>query len=270
MGKVSVVIPAYHAGPFLQRTLDSVAAQTFRDYEVILAIDDPGYDDSLETVKAHPLLPRITTLPSAEKGNPAMARNRAVRKAGGYYLAFLDADDEWDPEKLEKQVGILERDRGVDLVYTAVRLVNDGTGEVTVSRRGQDVPLWRRSLIAHSSVMVRTAKGIPAFDERLGGADDYKWLLDAEERGFSMRFLDEVLVSIHIHGANITTGNLAGSARQMFRVHRVRGRYGLAFVNTACLILGHIPGVSRAFYAITGLKRRILSGGRRSGPQEEH
>lgn len=98
MPQVSIIIPLYNKGPYLRRTLDSVFAQTFEDYEVIV-VDDGSTDDGPEQVTTY-TDPRLHLIRQANAG-PGAARNRGVNEARGKYTAFLDADDEWLPEFLD-------------------------------------------------------------------------------------------------------------------------------------------------------------------------
>ncbi|OWV75516.1 glycosyl transferase [Rhizobium sp. R634] len=105
---VSVVVPAFNASPFIERTLASATSQTYRALEIIV-VDDGSTDDTarlVERVAANDQ--RIRLLRTANRG-VAAARNTGIEAASGAYVAFLDADDLWHPAKIEKQVGALDR-----------------------------------------------------------------------------------------------------------------------------------------------------------------
>ncbi len=102
---VSVVIAAYNAGEFLPETLDSVFAQTYRNFEVIV-VDDGSTDDTILRLGTY--LSRIRLI-RQEHAGLAAARNAGIRAAGGDFIALLDADDLWLPEKLEAQVAVAGR-----------------------------------------------------------------------------------------------------------------------------------------------------------------
>lgn len=102
---ISVVIPAYNAGGFIKRTIDSVLAQTYRDYEVIV-VDDGSTDNTAEAVRSYAGKVRYIYQENAGDGP---ARNTGIRAAKGDWIAFLDHDDEWLPQKLELQMKLLDR-----------------------------------------------------------------------------------------------------------------------------------------------------------------
>lgn len=112
--KVSVIIPAYNIAGFVSETLDSVLAQAFRDFEIVLIND--GSPDTVEFEKAlAPYMDEIIYLKQENTGAGA-ARNAAIEHARGELLAFLDGDDIWLPDFLESQVSYLEQN-GYDMVY---------------------------------------------------------------------------------------------------------------------------------------------------------
>ncbi|MFV0388976.1 MAG: glycosyltransferase family 2 protein [Pyrinomonadaceae bacterium] len=118
---VSVVIPAYNAVRFVNATIDSVLAQTFQDFE-ILAVDDGSTDNTKEILEAYG--DKIRYLPK-KNGGVSSARNYGIEKAKGKYIAFLDADDVWMPEKLEKQVALMDSKEDVGLCYVATQKVDE-------------------------------------------------------------------------------------------------------------------------------------------------
>jgi glycosyltransferase involved in cell wall biosynthesis len=119
MPEVSVVVPAYNASRTIDAALDSVFAQTFRDFEIVV-VDDGSTDDTAAVVadRAGVLL---LTQPNS---GPAAARNAAIARTSGRLVAFLDADDIWLPEKLERQVNYFSTHQTAGLVHTAV-IVSD-------------------------------------------------------------------------------------------------------------------------------------------------
>jgi glycosyltransferase involved in cell wall biosynthesis len=115
--RISVVIPAYNAAHFLPRCLSSVFAQTLKPAEVIV-VDDGSTDDSAEI--ARKLGARVVSRPN---GGLSAARNTGIQSAENDWVALLDADDLWSPEKLQAQADLVRED--TVLVYTGIRIFSD-------------------------------------------------------------------------------------------------------------------------------------------------
>jgi glycosyltransferase involved in cell wall biosynthesis len=111
--RVSVIIPAYNAAATIAGTIDSVTGQTLQDFEII-CVDDGSTDATLSIIKQYG--ERVRLLEQANSG-PAAARNHGARNSSGEYLAFLDADDVWAPQFLERSVAALDADPALSLVY---------------------------------------------------------------------------------------------------------------------------------------------------------
>ncbi len=120
--KVSVIIPTYNRAKFIGRALDSVLGQTFTDYEVIV-VDDGSTDGTREVLEAA-YDGKIKYI-YQKNGGVSAARNRGISEARGTYVAFLDSDDFWVPEKLAEQVEILDNHPRVGIVYARMPILND-------------------------------------------------------------------------------------------------------------------------------------------------
>jgi glycosyltransferase involved in cell wall biosynthesis len=127
--KVSVNIPVYNGAAFLAAALDSVLAQTYKDYEIVV-VNDGSSDSSDKILKRYGAGIRYHY--QANQGLAA-TRNRLLSLSQGEYIAFLDQDDLWLPEMLEKQVALLEMDRGIGLVYADCATI-DAAGGVVAGR----------------------------------------------------------------------------------------------------------------------------------------
>src|SRR5438552_3753870 len=131
--KVSIIIPLYNKAPYIKRALDSVRAQTFGDYEVIV-IDDASTDGGGDIVTGYGDA-RVRLLRQKNAG-PGPARNRGVAEAAAPYLAFLDADDEWLPAFLEKSLNLLDR-YGPDVACVTSSYLLEPVGCSTT-------PMWQK------------------------------------------------------------------------------------------------------------------------------
>ncbi|MBR8835696.1 MAG: glycosyltransferase family 2 protein [Stigonema ocellatum SAG 48.90 = DSM 106950] len=122
MPKVSVVTPAYNAMKYLPETLESALQQTFTDFEVLIVND--GSSDGIVEWSSQITDPRVKVI-SQENQGTAAARNRGISESKGEYIAFLDADDIWEPTKLEKQVYCLDNNPLVGLVDTWIAFIDE-------------------------------------------------------------------------------------------------------------------------------------------------
>ncbi len=131
--RISVVVPLYNKAPYVQRTLDSIARQTFTNFEVI-TVNDGSTDEGAEIARSFPdSRMRVVTQPNL---GPGAARNRGIKDARSDLIAFLDADDEWLPGYLEEGVALLDR---VDPEVACVTL-----GYITEPGPTSHLSLWRR------------------------------------------------------------------------------------------------------------------------------
>lgn len=108
-GKVSIIIPVYNAEKFLKRAVDSILAQTIGEWEILL-VDDGSKDKSREVMESYSD-ERIRCFFCEQNAGPARARNIGLKNATGQYIAFLDADDFWRPDKLQKQLEFMEKNK---------------------------------------------------------------------------------------------------------------------------------------------------------------
>lgn len=207
---ISVVIPAYNAAVFIGKTLDSVHAQTYSSYEIVL-VDDGSIDETSELVKswadAHPGT-AVRLLRQDNKGIGA-ARNTGVREARGEYVAFLDADDLWMPRKLEAVARRLTV--AVDLICHDEWLKGIGRkprrlthGPYTTYR---DL-LFKGNPLSPSATVVRRKKlvEVGGFSEdlRFNSAEDYDLWLRLVKSGCRIEYVHEVLGIFRQDGQGIT------------------------------------------------------------------
>ncbi|TYB33573.1 MAG: glycosyltransferase family 2 protein [Flexistipes sinusarabici] len=121
---VSVITPSYNSAKFISQTIESVLAQTYENWEMII-VDDASPDNSNDIIENYcEKDSRIKLIKLERNSGPAVARNRAIEKAKGRYMAFLDADDLWKPEKLEKQL-VFMYDNGCSFSYSFYETMNE-------------------------------------------------------------------------------------------------------------------------------------------------
>jgi glycosyltransferase involved in cell wall biosynthesis len=205
---VSVVVASYNYGRFLAGALDSALGQTLRDLEVIV-VDDGSTDETAEVVKPYLSDPRVRYQRTDHVGQSA-AKNTGIRMARARLIAFLDADDLWLPEKLEKQLTLLSAEPTLGVIYSR-RLLIDEQGRALeydqpVLHRGRVMDaMFRANFVCFSSALVhrRVLKHVGLFDESLTLAIDYDlWLRVAARYRFD--YVDEPLVKYRTGHANLS------------------------------------------------------------------
>jgi glycosyltransferase involved in cell wall biosynthesis len=185
--KISVIMPAYNAAPFIAAALDSVLQQTFQDFEIVVVND--GSPDTAELEKVlQPYLARIVYMKQENK-RAAGARNTAIRQAKGEFLAFLDSDDSWFPDHLASQMKLFADDPTLDLVYcNCLALGDPKRPHEWMDRCPSHGPATFAALVVErcqipiSAVVARKVALVKAglFDESLARCDDYDmWLRTA-------------------------------------------------------------------------------------------
>jgi glycosyltransferase involved in cell wall biosynthesis len=185
--RVSVIIPSYNTAPLIANCLDSILNQTFPSFEIIVVNDGSPDTPQLEEV-LQPFREKIVYVRQENK-RAAGARNTAILKAQGEFLAFLDSDDSWLPNHLASQMELLRKDPALDLVYADALLISDAPRQKTFMEKcpsegpaSFEALVVERCQIPVSTVVARKAAIVRAglFDEGLLRCDDYDmWLRTA-------------------------------------------------------------------------------------------
>jgi glycosyltransferase involved in cell wall biosynthesis len=208
---VSVVIPAYNAAAFINETLDSVFAQAYPHYQVIVVNDGSPDTPELERVLA-PYMHRVTYIKQENRG-PAGARNTGIRVATGGLIALLDADDLWTPDYLDEQTRFLCEHPEYDLVYSNARFfgdtIYDGREYMSVwSSEGEATftAIVSGRCQVFCSVTARTpALRAVAFDESLRRSEDFDCWLRITAAGYRIGYHRKVLALHREHKESVTT-----------------------------------------------------------------
>lgn len=215
MPKVSIIIPTYNSSRFIKRTIGSVLAQTFRDWELII-VDDCSKDSTELAVREFSKFDkRIKFFKTPENsGGPATPKNIGVEKAEGEYIAFLDHDDEWFPEKLEKQLRVFQnsKDENLGLVSCYINLVNEKTKKTTTKIKNfkeTDVLFYLSQynfFVTSSCIMVKKKvfEKIGLFDSRFTVSDDWDMWLRIIRANYSVSSTKEFLVNYYTGQNNLS------------------------------------------------------------------
>ncbi len=212
---VSIVTPMFNAEAVIEQTLRSVQAQTHVDWEMLI-IDDCSRDRSVAVVEraaAHDA--RIRLLLSKENLGPAQARNIGIEAARGRYLAFLDSDDLWHPQKLERQLGFM-RDEVV-LSCTAYQKISED-GEPL----GRPIPVRKRvnyrQMLNSNTIPCLTAmydvKQLGKHSMPRIGHEDYAYWLKLLKQGIEAHGLNEVLAYYRVRTGSVSNDKLKAAGYQ--------------------------------------------------------
>jgi teichuronic acid biosynthesis glycosyltransferase TuaG len=261
MPAVSVIIPAYNAEAFLGRAIRSVEAQSFQDFE-LLVIDDGSTDGTGDVARAFGSVRYVR----GDHLGEAEARNRGLEEATGELVAFVDADDEWLPDKLARQVAFMER-LDSSFSYTDSYLVQDGKrvrySSLARPHSGQILePLiddWLdQAFLVPTEVMASRAllQGAGGFETGLptAGHVDYGLWLRLALQGTRFDYLDEPL-ALYYRGHP----SISSDAVEMVERYRVALRYfssTYAFPEEAQARIGRALARSSTTLAVELLKRR--------------
>jgi glycosyltransferase involved in cell wall biosynthesis len=208
---ISIVLPTFNRLHLLAAAIDSVFAQTFTDWELVVA-DDGSDDATRDYLRRAAERPRISVQWLTHSGRPAVARNAALREARGEYIAFLDSDDLWLPEKLAHQIASLRRSVRCRWSYTRF-MIADSAGRIIDPLPAGSYPI-NRGWIRESLLSGKTVIALPsvlasralldetgAFDEELRMyEDDELWFRLAARSEIDA--VDEALTLIRRHDSH--------------------------------------------------------------------
>src|ERR1700733_13627935 len=215
---VSVILPTFNRLQYLRPAIESVFSQLFTDWELIVADDGSTQDTRAYLRKLAD--PRVRTIWRPPSGNPSLVRNAAIEAATGQYLAFLDSDDTWAPQKLERQMRAFSDRPARRWSYTHCdRIDENGRPMVNEALRRHVLPRgWLlesllenpRNQMAMASVVANRnlVDEIGGFDERLRWCEDLDFLLRLAMRS-EVIAVDEPLCSIRHHGEHHSADRIA-------------------------------------------------------------
>lgn len=213
---VSVVIPCFNATEYIGETLDSLRGQMFRNFETIVVNDGCPDTEALERV-LEPYRNEIRYLKTARAGVSA-ARNTGILASSARYIALLDADDKWEPDYLQVQVGILEKDSTIDLVYPDARYfgnsplagktfmeVNPSTGDATMERLIMRDAAVFIGVTAKREVLIRAG----LFDPQFHGVEDWDLWMRVCRTGAKITYHRQVLASYRLRPGSASDDRVA-------------------------------------------------------------
>ena len=269
----SVVIPTYNCADFLRRALLSVQAQTCQDYEIIV-IDNHSTDHTQEVLAEFAGLP-LTRLEIANGGVIAASRNMGIRQAKGEWVAFLDSDDVWLPEKLARVRRAISQDPAVVLVcHDEVEVVSGVAGRV-LQYGPAEADMYERLLFVGNAVStsatavrrdVLLATGGFSEQQEFVTVEDYEYWLRLSKQG-KFLFLTDPLGEYHLHGGNesariekhskalvaVVTHHLESLRQNGYNKARIQKGQGRVWITAARMLLKEGVFDTARHYARKGL-----------------
>jgi glycosyltransferase involved in cell wall biosynthesis len=227
--EISCIIPSFNAADYIQEALDSIQGQTLKPFETIV-VDDGSTD---ETAKIIANYGTPVTYIYQDNAGPGAARNRGIELARGDFLAFLDADDVWHPDKLASQMERFKQRPELEYCLTYKRNFWEAALKSEEDRLRQeghaiteDVPGYvMQSMLARA----RTFEKVGLLDATLRIGEDTDWIARAEDMGVQREVLEDVLLFRRLHERNLSyechsDRGLADRAEIIFRrVRRLKG-----------------------------------------------
>ncbi len=205
--KVSVIVATYNRADLLPRAVNSVLAQTYDNYEIII-IDDCSADRT-DVVAQQFSDPRIRYVRHETNRGAAFARNTGIAEARGEYIAFLDDDDECAPNRLADQVAVLDANPDIGMVYGWIEEINDATGARRIPRNVQNTHRGRAAFEAALTGVSDTAsmfnpcirasvvRRVGGFDERLATIGEDAYFMASVTQVCDAEYIPKIIVRKH-------------------------------------------------------------------------
>ena len=219
---ISVITPTYNSERFIRKTIESAQAQTYTNWEMII-VDDCSTDRTVEIIeelKEHDS--RIQLIKLNENCGPAIARNVAIERAKGRYLAFWDCDDQWMPEKLEKQLKFMQEHRIAFSFTKYMKIKEDGSEKnliVDIPNEVNYKQLLKHNVIGCLTVMLDIEMIGEVKMINIRSRQDFVLWLTICKRGFTAYGFQEVLSKYRVVKGSLSSNKLK-MAKQMWKVYR--------------------------------------------------
>jgi glycosyltransferase involved in cell wall biosynthesis len=224
---VSVIVPTYNRAKTIKRSIDSVLQQTYTNFELII-VDDGSTDDT-EGIVRNINDQRIQYIKCTKNGGANKARNIGIKASQGTFIAFQDSDDDWYPDKLEKQVEIMQKVLpSVGVVYSGYfRIMNDSSTYIPPDTIGQlegDVSseLLKHNFVGTPTMLIRKEcfEKVGLFDEQLPRFQDWELSIRLSKH-YHFKYMNEATINAYVQTDSITSNNQAQitAFRMIFEKH---------------------------------------------------
>ena len=239
-GKVSVIMPAYNCARYVSEAIDSVLKQTYTDLE-LLVIDDSSDDDTFAVVEMYEARDvRVRGIKNPKNIGVAATRNRGIEIATGEYIAFLDADDVWIENKIEKQLQIL-LEKDADIVYSSYCFINEKSQKI---KRPYFVPaetnyqkMLVENVIGLSTVLIKT---------KLMKKHCFKDSVQHEDYVLWLEFLQDLINAVgckevlmcYRQDRDSRNNNKLRAAKERWKIYRQT--LGMSFIQSAVVFVRYV------------------------------
>jgi len=235
--KISIITPAYNAAKYISQTINSVLEQTYENWELII-VNDCSMDNTADIVRQFITKDsRIKLIEHKKNSGVAYARNTAIAAAVGDYIAFLDSDDLWMPDKLQKQIDFMLEYQYV-LTYTAYQKFNTDTGQrckiVKAKEKMTAKKIYGDTSIGCLTVMVNRKAVGEFYMPLLEHTEDNCTWQEILSRGYTAYGLNEVL-ALYREGNSSLTRSKKKAAKQQWQTYRKY--YKLSFIKSSFYFL---------------------------------
>ncbi len=244
---ISIIIPVYNAEKFLDETINTVLNQTYKNFELIL-VNDGSKDKSVDVIKKYNDK-RIKLIDNKNNKGTALSRNDGIRKAKGRYICFLDADDLWNKEKLEKQINFM-KEKECAFSFTGYEFANENGipngKKVYIPKKLNYKSALKNTTISTITVMIDTKKMDKdlIYMNNVKSEDTATWW-NILKNGYEAFGLNEIL-SFYRRSEGTLSSNKIEAIRRIWNLYRNVFKLGFFY-----------SLYNFVFYAINAVKRRI-------------
>ena len=216
---VTCIIPAYNAAPYLAAAVESARAQRYRPVEIII-VDDGSTDGTPDIAKGFG--DAVTAVRQANQG-PVVARNRGLDSANGAYIAFLDADDLWLPNKLTRQMACFQARPDLALCLSSMQNFSGPAPDAAAGRAAPEtlsepLPAGLQGALIQRSLFEQIGR----FDTALAYKDGVDWLVRATESGAPVETIADVTLYRRVHETNRSRGRDRADRDELLAIARAR------------------------------------------------
>lgn len=237
--KISVIVPCYNYGEFIEETITSINSQTFKDYEIIVV--DDGSDD----IYTHEILSKIENngilVIRKENGGISSARNIGIQHASGEFIVPLDSDDIIRPEFLEECIALFKRDETVTVAYTGVEFFGASTGIMELKPPTPQNMVFRNCLVVTAMYRKKEWEQAGGYKSSMKfGYEDWDFWICLLEKGAIFKKVEKPLFLYRIKKASRNVGIFSDQTRFLSTMEQIINNHASFFHRNSTHLMNHI------------------------------